>query len=115
MGIQYLGYRPIQNLDTASDIKLLNDTLQGLWVKIMGNLTAKDMTNDAQSVVAGAFEQQLNAIDTQLTQISKMDAEQNGRILVLEDQHKVMQETMDALMERVTALETRINELETGN
>lgn len=105
MGVQYLGYRPVTKLDTPADIKLLNDTLRALWVKIMGNLTARDMTSDAQNIVADAFGQQLNAIDAQLRQISQLNAEQNGRLLALEERSAALQEALDSLDARVAALE----------
>ena len=111
MAIQNLGYRPIYKLDTPADMKLLNDTLKALWIKLMGNLTSRDMTQDAQQAVKDAFGTTLSGMDSHIDSIDQLNAAQNGRLKVLEDYKAADTEAMTALTGRVTALEQALTAL----
>lgn len=129
MAIQNLGYRPIRELKTAADYKLLNDTLRSLWVKVLGNIGSKDISSE----LSGAFGDKVNVLATRVQAIEQLNSEQNGRLLALEQwkdetQAKLaellawQEETKNKLTEiaawqtatdeRLTGIETRLAALE---
>lgn len=133
MAIQNLGYRPIRELKTAADYKLLNDTLRSLWVKVLGNIGSKDISGEISSELSGAFGDKVNALATRVQAIEQLNTEQNGRLLTLEewkDETQVkltellawQEETKNKLTEiaawqtatdeRLTGIETRLAALE---
>ena len=133
MAIQNLGYRPIRELKTAADYKLLNDTLRSLWVKVLGNIGSKDINGEISSELSGAFGDKVNVLATRVQAIEQLNSEQNGRLLALEQwkdetQAKLaellawQEETKNKLTEiaawqtatdeRLTGIETRLAALE---
>ena len=133
MAIQNLGYRPIRELKTAADYKLLNDTLRSLWVKVLGNIGSKDINGEISSELSGAFGDKVNALATRVQAIEQLNAEQNGRLLTLEEWKSETQTKLAELLawqeetkvkleqiaawqtatdERLTGIETRLTALE---
>ena len=104
MAIQNLGYRPIRELKTAADYKLLNDTLRSLWVKVLGNIGSKDISNE----LSGAFGDKVNTLATRVQAIEQLNSEQNGRLLALEEWKD---ETQGKLAELLTWQEETKNKL----
>ena len=124
MAIQNLGYRPIRELKTAADYKLLNDTLRSLWVKVLGNIGSKGISGEISSELSGAFGDKVNALATRVQAIEQLNTEQNGRLLALEqwkDETQVklaellawQEETKNKLTE-IAAWQTATNERLTG-
>ena len=133
MAIQNLGYRPIRELKTAADYKLLNDTLRSLWVKVLGNIGSKDISGEISSELSGAFGDKVNVLATSVQEIEQLNAEQNGRLLTLEEWKSETQTKLAELLawqeetknklteiaawqtatnERLTGIETRLAALE---
>ena len=108
MAIQNLGYRPIRELKTAADYKLLNDTLRSLWVKVLGNIGSKDISGEISSELSGAFGDKVNALTTRVQAIEQLNAEQNGRLLALEEWKS---ETQTKLAELLVCQEETKNKL----
>ena len=108
MAIQNLGYRPIRELKTAADYKLLNDTLRSLWVKVLGNIGSKDISGEISSELSGAFGDKVNTLATRVQAIEQLNAEQNGRLLTLEEWKS---ETQTKLAELLTWQEETKNKL----
>lgn len=98
MAIQNLGYRPIRELKTAADYKLLNDTLRSLWVKVLGNIGSKDISGEISSELSGAFGDKVNALATRVQAIEQLNTEQNGRLKALEEWKDATQGKLDELL-----------------
>ena len=110
---QNIGFRPIYQLETAADFKLLNDEMRALWTKIMGGLTQKDMSGDAWQAVEDAYSTSLGVVDARLKAIDQLNIDQNGRINTLEEFKADAEGRIKALEEFKAAADTRVRALET--
>lgn len=110
---QNIGFRPIYQLETAADFKLLNDEMRALWIKIMGGLTQKDMSGDAWQAVEDAYSTSLGVVDTRLKAIDQLNIDQNGRINTLEEFKADAETRIKTLEEFKAAADTRVKALET--
>ena len=121
MAIQNLGYRPIRELKTPADYKLLNDTLRSLWIKVLGNIGSKDINGEISAELSSAFGKQVSMLNGRVTEMELMDAEQNSRLLLLETWKAEAQPKIEALetwkaeaQPKIEALEARVKALEGG-
>ena len=114
MAIKNLGYRPIYKLDTPADMKLLNDTLRALWLKLMGGINSRDLTGDAQKQISGAYEGTLGTLRTAISQVDAKVNDTQARVTSVERRTDDAEGGIEALTASLAAAQDEVKVLNTA-